>query len=228
MLDRVNFHIKSGQKVIITGRSGSGKTTLLRLLQRLYDPTEGYIKVDDYNLSDIELRSLREQLGVVIQKPALFHGTIRDNVALGRPESTFKEIVEASNLAELDNFLLDKKEGFDYPVLHKGVNLSGGQQARVAMARVFLKKPSILVLDEALNALEPTMKASILQKLWMGYRDKTCLFVTDFLPAHQKADLIIVLNEGRVVEQGTFKELMQNKSYYYYLHRFQLNTARNA
>lgn len=222
VLKDLTFTLQPGEKIILTGRSGSGKTTLLRLLQRLYVPEAGYILLDGYNVADMELSNLREHVGVAIQRPALFSGTMRENIALGKPQATLKEIVSAATMAQLDQFLLSHPDGFNMPVLHKGVNLSGGQAARVSLARTFLKKPSVLALDEALNALEPTLKAAVLQQVWRVFAKKTCIFITDFIQAHQKADRILVLHDGQVVEQGTFEELLTKQGYYYHLHRFQL------
>lgn len=224
VLNKVNFRIKAGQKVVLTGRSGSGKSTLLRLLQHLYTPTQGYMMLDGYKLSDLDLSCLRQHIGVAIQKPALFMGTLRSNIAVGNPTAPLRSIIQAATMAQLDHFIVSHPLGLEMPVLHKGANLSGGQAARVALARLFLRKPSVLCLDEAVNALEPNLKSAVFTQVWQQYAKQTCLFVTDVIPVHQKADLILVLHEGQILEQGTFKQLMSQRGYYYHLHKHQLPT----
>ncbi|MDX2085317.1 MAG: peptidase domain-containing ABC transporter [Candidatus Melainabacteria bacterium] len=225
VLKHVSCHIQPGQKVILAGRSGAGKTTLIRLLQRLYSPTEGYILVDGVNTGDVDVESLRDHVGVAVQKVAMFSGTIRDNIAVGYPNAPMKAIVDAASMAQLDQYVYTLPNGFETPVEALGTNLSGGQAARISLARTFLRNPSILILDEAINALEPALKGAVLQQLMTRYRERTCLLVTDFQPAHQLADLILVLHDGHIVEQGRYEDLMAAQGFYYHLYQQEANPA---
>lgn len=213
-----SLNIEPGEKIVVTGKSGSGKTTMIRLLQRLYEPGSGYICLDGFNLADMDIGNLRHHMGVALQKPGIFTGTIRENIALGNPSAPMKEIVEAATMAQLDQFLLKLPQGFDTPVAPMGTNLSGGQAACIALARILLMKPSILILDEALAPCDPLLHDAVFARIFEKYRDATSIFVTDYLPVHQRADRIVVIHEGQVVEQGTYRELIQQKGYYYLLH----------
>jgi subfamily B ATP-binding cassette protein HlyB/CyaB len=226
VLKDINLEIKAGEKIILTGKSGAGKTTLIRLLQRLYEPSNGYILLDNYNLADINLENLRQHIGVALQKSFLYAGTIRENIALGNPLATMKDIVDAASMTQLDQFLLKTKKGFEAPVAALGSNLSGGQAAQIALARIFLKKPSLLILDEALASLDQSLTGTIFTQTLERYKNATCLFVTDYLPVHAQADRIIVLNEGELVESGTQSELINAKGYYYHLFMSELAVRR--
>ncbi len=219
VLKGVNLTIQPGEKIVITGKSGAGKTTLLRLLQKLYDPTDGHILLDGYNLAECDAGVLSDHIGLVLQRPFLFSGTIRDNIALGKTDTPLKEISDAASLAQMDDFLLQTPEGFDTHIMAQGANLSSGQAARIALARAFLRNPSVLMLDEITAHLEPAMQSALFNRIGAKYRDKTCLFVSDFVPLHQMADKIVVLNEGKIAEMGKFEDLIQAKGYYYYLYK---------
>jgi ATP-binding cassette, subfamily B, bacterial HlyB/CyaB len=222
VLDTVQLNLKAGQKVVLTGRSGSGKSTLLRLLQRLYVPTQGTLHLDGFKLSDLDHACLRQLVGVAVQRPGLLTGTLRDNIALGSPDATLRQVIEAATMAQLDDVISAHPLGLEQPINFKGSNLSGGQMARVALARVFLRRPSVLCLDEATNAVEPNLKATLFRHVLDQFASNTCIFVTDFMPLHQHADLIVVLHQGSIVEQGTFQQLMKLRGYYYLLHKHQL------
>lgn len=222
VLDGLNLEIEPGEKIVLTGKSGSGKTTMIRLLQRLYEPHSGYISLDGFNLGDLNIENLRYHVGVALQKPALFAGTIRENIMLGHPSASPKDILEAANLAQLDQDLLRLPKGLEFVVAPLGANLSGGQVARIALARILLMRPGILILDEALAPCDPTLKATIYAQILERYKDATCIFVTDYLPVHQRADRIVVLHEGQVAEQGTYEELARIQSYYCHLHYAQM------
>ncbi len=215
-LQDVNLNIHAGTKVVITGKSGAGKSTLIRLLQRLYEPSGGFITLDGYNIADIAPVNLREHVGVAAQKSALFAGTIRENLLLAAPDASPQALAEAAAWVDLDRFLNMSPHGFDTPVAPMGSNLSGGQAAQIALARILLKHPSVLVLDETLSPLDLPLQTSILGRLLERFA--TCVLVTDNMVVHQRADWIIVLHEGRVVEQGTLPQLIKAKGYYYHLH----------
>ncbi len=218
ILKDINLDILPGQKIVITGKSGSGKTTLMRLLQRLYEPNDGYITLDGFNIADIDVENLRSHVGVALQKPGIFAGSIRENIAIGNPIAPMKDIIEAANMTQLDQVLIKLPQGIDSRLAPMGHNMSGGQIAQIALARVLLIKPSILVMDEATNACDPALNAAIFNHILQKYKDSTCIFITDYLPMHVKADRIIVLNDGQVVEQGTYQELSRMQGYYSLLH----------
>lgn len=217
VFQNLNLKIEPGEKIVLAGKSGAGKTTLLRLLQRLYEPSSGYIKLDKYNIADIHIENLRKHIGVCIQKPAIFAGSIKDNIAIAKPYASMQEIADASALVGLDQILAKVPKGFDTPVLPMGLNLSGGQAALVALARVFLMNPSILVIDETLSPLDVFLKTNILAKILDVYKNRTCILVTNFIQAHQKADRIIVVEKGQVIEQGSYEDLIASQGYYYNL-----------
>ncbi len=222
VLKGINLEINPGEKVVITGKSGAGKTTLLRLLQKLYSPTEGYILLDNYNLAECDETSLRDHVSFVLQDPSLFSGTIRDNISMGQVDVPLKAISDVASLAQMDDFLLNTPEGFDTLVMAQGANLSSGQAARIALARTFLRDPSVLMIDEITSSLEPAMQLALFNRLLAKYRDRTCLFISNFLPLHQMADKIIVLNDGKIAEIGKFEDLIQAKGYYHYLYKPEL------
>ncbi len=217
VLDGVSVDIAPGQKVILAGRSGAGKTTLLRLLQRLYEPTSGYLCLDGLNIKEFDLGSLRQHIGVALQRPALFSGTVQENILMGNPTASNRELLEAIAMADLEEFVLRIPKGLEGEIHPMGANLSGGQAAALALARIFLRQPDILALDEALSGLEPASIARIFDRILERYREKTCLFVTDDLAIHQRVDRILVLHEGQLVEDGSFNELMRLQGYYYHL-----------
>ena len=222
VLNNINLEIRPGEKVILTGKSGSGKTTLIRMLQRLYDPISGYIVLDGLNIADISLENLRSVIGVALQKPGIFYGTIRDNITIGNPYASMETILEATSLTQLDQVLLKVPKGLDTPVLSMGSNFSGGQIAQMALSRILIINPRILILDEALSALDLSLQGAIFTKLFEKFRNSTCIFVTDYIPAHQQADKIVVLQEGQIVEQGKYADLIKSGGYYYHLHANEL------
>lgn len=225
VLDGLSVDIEPGQKVVLAGRSGAGKTTFIRLLQRLYDPTSGYLCLDGLNTREFDLGSLRQHISVALQRPALFSGSVRENIMLGNPTASNRELLEAIAMADLEEFLLRLPKGLDGEIQPMGANLSGGQAAGLALARVFLREPDILVLDEALTHLEPAAVARIFDRILEKYRQKTCLFVSDVAAIHQRADRILVLHEGQLVEDGTYDELMRLQGYYYHLQPERMHSA---
>jgi ATP-binding cassette, subfamily B, bacterial HlyB/CyaB len=218
MMGPVNLTIQPGQKVVLTGAPGSGKTTLVRLIQGLYAPTQGAITLDGYRLSEFDAQTRNSLIGVALQRPAFLSGTVLENLTLENPDAPMKDVLDAVRLAQLD-MLIDKlPKGLDSPVAPMGMNLPPAFTIRLALARVFINKPSILILDKALDALEPGVQAAIFSPVLQAYAKSTCIFVTDFLPVHQQADRIIVLRDGGVVEDGTFQSLIQARGHYYHLH----------
>jgi len=217
-LKDINLKIAPGEKVILTGASGSGKTTLIRLLQKLYPVSSGSVYLDGINITDIDEENLRRHIGVAPQKPAMFHSTIRDNIALGNVAANQRDIWEAVSVVRLDADLSKKPEGLDTMVAHHGLNLSGGEIARISLARLFLLHPSLLVFDEALAPCDPALRVAIYNYVFNQYRNATCIFVNDDAQVHQVATRIIVLNNGKIMEQGNYQQLMEHKGYYFHLH----------
>ncbi|WP_447986034.1 ABC transporter ATP-binding protein [Nitrospira sp. Nam74] len=222
VLADVSFETKPGEVVAFVGPTGSGKTTLVNLLHRFYDPSSGTIAIDGYDLRDVQLESLYRQIGLVPQETILFGGTICDNIRYGRPDATDHEVIEASRAANAHDFIAALPDGYDTLVGEKGVNLSGGQRQRLAIARAILKNPRILMLDEATSALDTESERLVqeaLERLMVG---KTTFIVAHRLSTIQRADRIVVLNKGRIVEQGDHLTLMEQKGLYHYLYTLRL------
>ena len=210
----VSFDIPHGSFVGIVGSSGSGKSTLLKLLTRLYDPTEGIIRVDGYDISKVDLYSLRTQIGVVPQDSLLFDGTILANLALTRPDASFEEICHAAEVACAHDFIQAMPAGYSSSVGERGAGLSGGQRQRIAIARMVLKKPRLLILDEATSALDLRTEKQVTRNLMQVYRGSTVLFITHRLNSLRNADHILVMDQGALVEQGSHADLMALGAHY--------------
>jgi ATP-binding cassette subfamily B protein len=204
----VDVDIPAGSFVGIVGSSGSGKSTMLKLLTRLYDPLEGTIRMDGYDISKVDLYSLRRQIGVVPQDSLLFDGTVQENIALTRPDADFEAIMAAAKVACAHDFIQQLPAGYSSSVGERGAGLSGGQRQRLAIARMVLKQPRLLVLDEATSALDVDTEKQLTRNLGEAYRGRTVLFITHRLGTLRHADLILVMHEGALVEQGTHEDLM--------------------
>ena len=218
VLKNISLTIKPGEKIALVGSSGGGKTTLTNLIPRFYDPTEGEIKIDGKNIKEIKLDSLRGNIGVVQQDVFLFSGTVYDNIAYGKPGASEEEVENAAKLAGADEFIRQLPDGYDTYVGERGVKLSGGQKQRISIARVFLKSPKILLLDEATAALDnesEKLVADSLDKLASG---RTTLTIAHRLSTIEGADRILVLSDGHITEEGSHRELMELKGAYYQLY----------
>jgi ATP-binding cassette subfamily B protein len=216
-LDGVDLVIPAGRRVAIVGSSGSGKSTLLSLIQRTWDPAYGSVSIDGVDIRDATIDSVRSSLGVVQQDTFLFNGSIRDNIALARPGATDDEILAAAHAAGLGELLTLAPRGLDTGVGERGAMLSGGQRQRVAIARVLLRQPSILLLDEATSALDPVTERGVMDALARVSAGRTTVSVTHRLHTVQDYDLIVVLREGRLVEQGRHDELIARGGAYAHL-----------
>jgi ATP-binding cassette subfamily B protein len=225
VLENISFEIQPGQTVALVGRSGSGKTTISKLVLGLYAPTEGKIFIDGRDVSGISLRSLREQIGVVDQDTFLFGGTIRENLTVGHPDATDEEIEEAARLAGADLFIDTMPLKYDTHIGEGGGRLSGGQRQRLAIARALLGHPRLLVLDEATSNLDAESERIIQTNLNTILKHQTTLIIAHRLSTVRKADLILVLDQGILVESGTHTELMAKRGQYYYLNQQQLSIA---
>lgn len=212
VLTQLNLMIKAGETVAFVGSSGAGKTTVCSLLPRFYEVTEGAILIDGIDVRDMTLKSLRSNIGIVAQDVFLFAGTIRDNIAYGRLEATEAEILEAARRAQLDSLITSLPAGLDTVIGERGVKLSGGQKQRLAIARIFLKNPPILILDEATSALDTETERAIQQSLAELAKGRTTLVVAHRLATIAHADRIVVMEEGRIVELGDHAELITRKN----------------
>ena len=221
VLHNINLTVKAGQLVALVGASGSGKTTLANLLLRFYDPVRGAIKIGGVDLRDVSTRDLRNQIAVVAQENILFNDTIRRNIELGRLGATNEEIIAAARHAYAYDFIMQKPEGFDAVIGEKGVSLSGGQRQRIAIARAVLKNAPILVLDEATSALDTESERAVQAALDELMKGRTTICIAHRLSTILHADVIVVLDQGRIVETGTHEELIQRGGVYQKLYELQ-------
>ncbi|MBK0022886.1 ABC transporter ATP-binding protein/permease [Brucella pseudogrignonensis] len=208
ILDGLELSIRAGDTVAFVGPSGAGKTTICSLLPRFYEVTAGSIVVDGINIRDMTLKSLRANIGIVQQDVFLFAGSVRENIAYGRLEATEAEIIEAARRARLENVIASLPDGLDTIIGERGVKLSGGQKQRVAIARIFLKNPPILILDEATSALDTETERAIQQSLVELSEGRTTLVIAHRLATISNADHILVVENGKIAEQGSHKELL--------------------
>jgi len=209
VLNGINFTIPEGQTVAVVGETGSGKTTLARLLLRFYDPTAGHISIGGVDIQDVSRSELRRSIGVVPQDTVLFNDTLRYNILYGNFDATQEQLDEALMVAGLSAFVADLPEGLDTMVGTRGMKLSGGEKQRVAIARAVLKRPSIMIFDEATSALDTTTEASIQAHLEQVAAGQTTLVIAHRLSTITKADQILVLANGVIVEQGCHEELIE-------------------
>ena len=223
ILQNINLEIQPGQRIALVGRSGSGKSTLIKLLLGFYTPNSGNIYLDGFNVGDAWLPSLRQQIGIVPQQSHLFRGTIRDNIARGKPGASLLEITEAATLAHAHEFIANLPHGYDSIVEEEGGNFSGGQRQRLTIARALIRKPQILVLDEATSALDNATEKTVLDNIDRAFSDRTIITIAHRLSTVRQADLIVVLDRGNVLETGTHACLMANRNLYYHLSTQQLN-----
>jgi subfamily B ATP-binding cassette protein MsbA len=224
VLHNINLTVKAGQLVALVGASGSGKTTLANLLLRFYDPSGGVIKIGGVDLRDVSTRDLRNQIAVVAQENILFNDTIRRNIELGRLGATNDEIVAAAKHAYAYDFITQKPEGFNAVIGEKGVSLSGGQRQRLAIARAVLKNAPILVLDEALSALDSESERIVQNALDELMKGRTTICIAHRLSTIFHADVIVVLDQGRIVETGRHAELIQRGGIYQKLYELQFQS----
>lgn len=221
VLKDISFEVKAGEMLGIVGRSGAGKSTLVNLISRLYDPVEGYIKIDGIDVKKMGFKELRESIAMVSQETYIFMGTVAENIAYARPEATRKEIIEAAMQASAHDFICKMPQGYDTIIGSSGRTLSGGEKQRISIARAILANPRILILDEATSAVDTETEQAIQESLEKLVKGRTTLSIAHRLSTLRNADKLIVIDDGKITESGTHAELIEKKGTYYKLMQLQ-------
>ncbi|MCC7172931.1 MAG: ABC transporter ATP-binding protein, partial [Planctomycetes bacterium] len=228
VLRGITFTVNKGETVAIVGPSGAGKTSLVDLLPRLYDPSDGSITIDGTDLRDYTLKSLRERIGIVSQETMLFRDTIKQNIAYGLPDIDDHSIVEAARFANAHEFILEKAMGYDTPLGERGGRLSGGEKQRIAIARALLKNPPILILDEATSALDAEAEHRVQEALERLMKGRTTIVIAHRLATITRANRIVVMHRGQILEQGTHHELLAQNGRYAKAYNLQLEAMKRG
>jgi len=222
VLADVDFDIQHGQTVALLGATGSGKSTIINLIPRFYDPSAGRVLVDGQDIRQVQLESLRSQIGIVLQDTTLFSGTIRDNIAFGRPEASLEDVIEAAKAAAAHEFILSFPEGYDTKVGERGTTVSGGQKQRIAIARALLMDPRILILDDSTSSVDAVTEAAIQKALERLMQGRTSFVIAQRISTVRTADLVLVLDRGRIAARGTHDQLMEESPIYAEIYSSQL------
>jgi ATP-binding cassette subfamily B protein len=214
VLRDVSFSASPGERIAVLGATGSGKTSLVYLIPRFYDVDSGSILIDDTDIRDFKLSSLRKQIGIVMQDVFIFTGTIRDNIAYGRPDASIDEVTSAAKLARIHDFIETLPDGYNTTVGERGITLSGGQRQRITIARALLTDPRILILDDSLSFVDAKTEQEIQEAIEEAMKGRTCFMIAQRLSTIKNADRIMVLDSGEIVEFGTHSELMAKGGIY--------------
>jgi ATP-binding cassette subfamily B protein len=218
VLNNISLHIEAGKTISFVGPTGAGKSTIAKLICRFYDPTRGSITLDNINLKDISLQSLHRQLGIVPQEPFLFHGTIKENILFARPDATDEEVVEACKAVGIEDMIKRLPEGLETHCHERGSSLSSGERQLLALARAFLSKPRVLILDEATSNIDQQNEAKIEKALDKLLEGRTAIIIAHRLATTRRADVIVVVDEQKIVEMGSHEELIQKKGSYFQMY----------
>jgi ATP-binding cassette subfamily B protein len=222
VLNGVSFSVEPGQTVALLGATGSGKTTIINLLPRFYDATQGRVLVDGHDVRDVRVENLRAHIGIVLQETTLFSGTIRENIAYGRPDASLEDVVEVARAAAAHDFILDFPLGYETPVGERGSTLSGGQKQRIAIARALLVNPRMLILDDSTSSVDLATEYQIQQALDRLMKGRTSFVIAQRISTVVNADQILVLDNGRIVARGTHEELLESSEMYADIYSSQL------
>lgn len=221
-MKHISFKISPGQTIGILGETGSGKTTLVNLVGRFYDPTSGEVLIDGKNAKEYPVRQLRENISMVMQDVFLFSNTIEDNIAFGNPLANETYVQQMAQIADAHEFISRMPEGYETIVGERGVGLSGGQKQRISLARALTKDPSILILDDTTSAVDMETEFKIQRELTQLTTEKTTFIIAHRISSVREADLILMMEKGQVIEQGTHKELLEQRGRYYEVYQKQL------
>ena len=213
VLDRVSFEIPAGSLCVIIGPSGAGKSTIGDLLLRFYDPDSGVIRIDGHDLRQLRLADLRREIALVEQTPHLFRATVRENIAYGNPDASFEQIRSCAQAAAIDDFILSLPEGYETLVGERGSTISVGERQRIALARALLRNPSILLMDEPTASLDPTSEAAVTGAFSRVLKGRTSILITHRMSLVELADVVVVVDSGRIIETGSPRELLTSDSF---------------
>jgi len=226
LIENLSLEALPGQTIAIVGKTGCGKTTLINLLMRFYDQNSGSIMVDNVNTLDMERDYLRRMYGMVLQESWIFKGTIKENIAYGKSEATDEQIIAAAKKARVHKFIMKQPEGYDTMIDEDGGNISQGQKQLICIARIMLTKPPMLILDEATSSIDTRTELQIQEAFETMMKGRTTFIVAHRLSTIKNADMILVMDKGHILEQGTHQELLEKQGYYYNLHNSQFNLAK--
>ncbi|MHC0417726.1 ABC transporter ATP-binding protein, partial [Enterococcus faecalis] len=227
ILTDVSFHIEPGQTIALVGPTGAGKTTIINLLSRFYDVNEGAVKIDGYDVRDVTLRSLRKQMGVMLQDTFIFSGTIIENIRYGNLAATEEEVIQAAKIVRAHDFIKDLKDGYETVVEERGSTLSAGQRQLISFARALLADPKILILDEATSSIDTKTEELLQEGLQQLLKGRTSFIIAHRLSTIKNSDKIFYIDGGRIVEEGSHDQLMAKHALYHHLYQSQYDLLKS-
>ncbi|MEO2444768.1 ATP-binding cassette domain-containing protein, partial [Enterococcus faecalis] len=227
ILTDVSFHIEPGQTIALVGPTGAGKTTIINLLSRFYDVNEGAVKIDGYDVRDVTLRSLRKQMGVMLQDTFIFSGTIIENIRYGNLAATEEEVIQAAKIVRAHDFIKDLKDGYETVVEERGSTLSAGQRQLISFARALLADPKILILDEATSSIDTKTEELLQEGLQQLLKGRTSFIIAHRLSTIKNSDKIFYIDGGRIVEEGSHDQLMAKHELYHHLYQSQYDLLKS-